>query len=123
MKKFTILLIVGSLALAGAVMAQQPTPEESQPPGKKQAPDKKPPAEVKPAPTRAPKTEAPAVREPVVKEPVVKEPVVKEPAVTKTETKAEQPANSATPAAKKQQTPPRSKDMKSPAANAKTSPS
>ena len=53
MKKFTNLLIVCSLALAGAVMAQQPTPEES--PGKK--PDKKPPAVKEPA---APKPQAPA---------------------------------------------------------------
>ena len=42
MKKFTNLLIVCSLALAGAVMAQQPPPEES--PSKKQGPEKKHPA-------------------------------------------------------------------------------
>ncbi len=127
MKKFTILLIVGSLALAGAVMAQQPTPEESQPPGKKQAPKKEPPAEVKPAPTRAPKTEAPAVKEPAANEsPAATKPEKKtsrKPAPADApETKTEQPATSATPAAKKEQSP-RSKDMKSPAANAKTSPS
>jgi hypothetical protein len=131
MKKFTNLLIVASLALAGAVMAQQPTPEES--PSKK-APDKKPPAEVKPAPTRPPKTEAPAVKEPAVKEPALTE----SPAATKPEKKAppihkptpavapemktEKPVASATPAPKKQESP-RLKDMKSPADNAKTSPS
>ena len=123
MKKFTNLLIVASLALAGAVMAQQPTPEESQPPGKKQAPKKEPPAEVKPAPTRAPKTEAPAVKEPAVKEPEKKAPSTRKTAPAATpKTEGEQPATSATPAAKKEQSP-RSKDMKSPAANAKTSPS
>ena len=46
MKKITNLLIVCSLALAGAVTAQEPTPEESKAPGKKA--DKKAPAEVKP---------------------------------------------------------------------------
>jgi hypothetical protein len=130
MKKITNLLIVASLALAGAVMAQQPTPEES--PSKK-APDKKPPAELKPAATRAPKTEAPALKEPVVKEPVMTE----SPAATKpektapktrkptpaaaTEMKTEQPAISATPAAKKEHSP-HNKDMKSPAANATATP-
>ena len=123
MKKFTNLLIVASLALAGAVMAQQPTPEES--PSKK-APDKKPPAEVKPRAPHAPKTEAPAVKEPVVKEPAVKEPAVKEPAVKEPatkelpaapkpdkkaskhappvapETKAEPPVTSTTPPVKKE---------------------
>src|SRR6266480_5185091 len=61
MKKITNLLVVASLALAGAVMAQQPTPSEEQSPGKKPTHEKKAPAEVKPAQTRAPKTEAPAV--------------------------------------------------------------
>ncbi|HEV2841272.1 MAG TPA: peptidoglycan-binding protein [Chthoniobacterales bacterium] len=109
MKKITNLLIVCSLALAGAVLAQQPTPE-AQPPGKK--PDKKAPAEVKPkapsaakadapavapkteapvrvpkteAPARAPKTEAPAVKEPAA---AAQPPAAKEPAATKPEKKA-----------------------------------
>jgi hypothetical protein len=132
MKKITNLLIVCSLALAGAVTAQEPTPAES--PIKK-APDKKPPAEVKPAPPHAPKTVAPAVREPVVKEPAVTE----SPAATKpekkapptrnhapsaaTEMKTDQPAASATPDAKKQQPHQHAKDMKAPAANANPSPS
>ena len=175
MKKITNLLIIASLALAGAVMAQQPTPEESQSPGKKPTHEKKAPAEVKPAQTRAPKTEAPAVapktEAPAVKEPTANEspavtkpekkapstrknapaatpkteaPAMKEstatesPAVTKpekkapstrknapattpeTKTSAEQPATSATPADMKTQS---RKDKKSPAANAKTSPS
>jgi hypothetical protein len=74
MKKITNLLIVASLALAGAVMAQQPTPEESQSPGKKQS-EKKPPAEVKPP--RGPKTEAPPAKEPAA--PKTEAPPVKEP--------------------------------------------
>jgi hypothetical protein len=143
MKKFTNLLIVASLALAGAVMAQQPMPEES--PSKK-APDKKPPTEVKPRPTRAPKTEAPPVKEPVVKEPAVKEPATKElpaapkpdkkmpkpdkkapkpapPVAPETKASTEPPATSATPAAKKEQSTQIRKDKKAPAAGANTSPS
>jgi hypothetical protein len=133
MKKFTNLLIVASLALAGAVMAQQPTPEESQSPGKK--PDKKAPAVKEPAAKPAPKTEAPAVKEPAAthapktEAPAVKEPAAKEPAATQApavtkpekkapksaptaapETKAEQPATSATTPAPRQ--PPSKKDMK-----------
>ncbi len=78
MKKITNLLIVCSLALAGAVMAQQPTPE-SQPPGKK--PDKKAPAEMKPQAPRAPKADAPAVApktEAPVRAPKTEAPVVKD---------------------------------------------
>lgn len=141
MKKFTNLLIVASLALAGAVMAQQPTPEES--PSKK-GPEKKPPTEVKPRPTRAPKTEAPALKEaPAVKEaPVVKEKepaAIESPAPTKPEktapktrkpapattpemkTSADQPAASATPEAKKEKSTSRN-DKKAPAADASASP-
>jgi chemotaxis protein histidine kinase CheA len=133
MKKFTNLLIVCLLALAGAVMAQQPTSEESQPPGKK--PDKKAPAEVKPraphapkadapavapkteAPVRAPKTEAPAVKEPAapskMEKPEKKAPSSRKPAPAATApTKTEQPAAIATPAAEKQQPPHSKKEMK-----------
>jgi len=145
MKKITNLLIVASLALAGAVMAQQPKPEES--PSKK-APDKKPPAEVKPRAPHEPKTEAPAVKEPVVKVPVVKEPAVKEPAVkepatkelpaapkpekkapssrkpapaaTAPEMKTEQPAAIAPPTDKKQHSVESKKDKMAPAPNANT---
>jgi hypothetical protein len=139
MKKFTNLLIVCSLALAGAVMAQAPTPEEQQSPGKK--PDKKQPAVKEPAAT---KPQAPAVKEPAAtKAPKSQAPVVKEPAAThtpaapklekkapksappaSTETKASgaQPAASATPAPKKQPPPPSKKDMKK-APPAATSPS
>src|SRR5438874_5192748 len=151
MKKFTNLLIVASLALAGAVMAQQPTPEETQSPGKKQ--EKKAPAEVKPKPTRPPKTEAPAVA-PKTEAPAMKEkgPAVKEekpaatesPAATKpekkapstrkapatapeTKTSAEQPAitpaTSATPDTTKNQSRRKDKNAKTPAANASTTPS
>ncbi|MFL6588745.1 MAG: peptidoglycan-binding protein [Chthoniobacterales bacterium] len=59
MKKITNLLsIVASLAMAGAVMAQAPTPDESQPPGKdkNKAPKHEQPA-TKPGPERAPKSE------------------------------------------------------------------
>ncbi|MFZ1218491.1 MAG: peptidoglycan-binding protein [Chthoniobacterales bacterium] len=108
MKKFTNLLIVASLALAGAVMAQQPSPDESQPPGKKT--DKKAPAEVKPpkaphapkteAPA-APKTEAPKVKEPAAaaQPPAANEPAVKEPAATKQEKKAPKNKKETPPAA------------------------
>ncbi|HWM25735.1 MAG TPA: peptidoglycan-binding protein [Chthoniobacterales bacterium] len=139
MKKITNLLIVCSLALAGAVMAQKPTPEES---GKK--PDKKAPAEVKPkapsapkaeAPAVAPKTEAPAVKEPAA---AAQPPAANEPAATKPEkkapssrkpapaattpvTKTEQPAASAPPADKKQQPAESKKDRKAPAPSANTS--
>jgi len=108
MKKFTNLLIVASLALAGAVMAQEPSPEASQPPGKKT--DKKAPAEVKPpkaphapkteAPA-APKTEAPKVKEPAAaaQPPAANEPAVKEPAATKQEKKAPKNKKETPPAA------------------------
>lgn len=98
MKKIINLLIVASLALAGAVMAQQPTPEESQAPGKKQS-EKRPPADVKPRPTRAPKPEAPAVKEPAATKPEA--PAVKEPAAPKTEAPAVKE-----PAAPKSEAPP-----------------
>jgi len=128
MKKITNLLIVCSLALAGAVMAQQPAPEESQPPGKK--PDKKAPAEVKPNAPSAPKTEAPAVKDPAAaaqppaaKEPAAppktekKAPSTKEPApaATAPEKKTEQPAASAPPVDKKQPSAESKKDKKAPA--------
>ena len=137
MKKITNLLIVCSLALTGAVMAQQPTPEES---GKK--PDRKAPAEMKPkapsapkaeAPAVAPKTQAPAVKEPAAaaQPPAANEPAAKPdrkepssrkpaPAATAPETKTEQPATSAPPADKKQLSTESRKDKKAPAPNANT---
>ena len=121
MKKITNLLIVCSLALAGAVMAQEPTPEESQSPGKKA--DKKAPAEVKPKAPPAPKTEAPAVAPkpekkapdvPKSEAPAVQKPEKKAPEAPKPmppETKPQDPATSATtPAPKTEQ--PSKKDMK-----------
>jgi len=126
-------------------MAQQPSPDESQPPGKKH--EKKTPAEVKPQTPQAPKTEAPA-HAPKAEAPAVKEPAAAAqpstadepppvpkvdkkkgpsnrkpaPAATAPETKtpaAEQPATSMTPAAdtKKQNW----KDKKAAAANASPS--
>jgi hypothetical protein len=133
MKKFTNLLIVCSLALAGAVMAQTPAPEEQQSPGKK--PDKKQPAAKEPAAT---KPQAPAVKEqapprvPKPQEPAAPKVDKKAPAMPKsespasTETKAagDQPAVSATPASKKNQPPQSKKDMKkAPAADTAASPS
>lgn len=131
MKKFTNLLIVASLALAGAVMAQQPMPEES--PSKK-ASDKKPPAEVKPRAPHAPKTEAPAVKEPAAaaQPPAATEPLAPRPekkgpssrkpapATTAPEMKTEKPAASAPPADKKQPSAESKKDKKAPAPNANT---
>jgi hypothetical protein len=120
MKKFTNLLIVCSLVLAGAVMAQTPAPEEQQSPGKK--PDKKQPAAKEPAATKpqAPATKEPAPpRVPKPQEPAAPKVDKKAPAMPKseapasTETKAsgDQPAASVTPASKKQQ-PQSKKDMK-----------
>jgi hypothetical protein len=63
MKKITTLLIVASMAMAGAVMAQEPTPAESQAPSKKQAPPEKKPHAEKPVTTKAPKTNTSAVKE------------------------------------------------------------
>jgi Putative peptidoglycan binding domain len=134
MKKFTTLMIAASLALAGAVMAQQSTPEES--PAKKQAPEKKAPSELKPKPTRPPKTEAamPKTDAAAMKE---KEPAATAtPAATKTDknarsntrkvmpetkTSTEQPAASMTPSDKKEKSTQNRKDKKSPAANANAS--
>jgi hypothetical protein len=136
MKKFTNLLIVCSLALAGAVMAQTPAPEEQQSPGKK--PDKKQPAVKEPA---APKTQAPTTKEaapprvPKPQEPAVantpaapklekKAPKSAPPASTETKASGDQPAVSATPASKKQQSSQSKKDMKkAPAADTAASPS
>ena len=143
MKKITNLLIVCSLALAGAVTAQEPTPEETKSPGKKA--DKKAPAEVKPKTAPAPKTEAPAVA-PKTDAPAEKDRPVKEapePGLTKKEKKApdapksapaatsetkpsaDQPATASTPAADKKQQKtekPSSETKKSPAATADTTP-
>ena len=140
MKKFTTLMTVCSLVLAGAVMAQQPTPEES--PGKK--PDKKAPAELKPKGPQTPQTPKnvapPPVKEPVVKEspaapkpekpakPDKKAPTTKQPGP---ETKApttsttELPAATATAGPKKEKPlkPSKTDATKSPAPNANASPS
>jgi hypothetical protein len=58
MKKITSLLIVCSLALAGAVTAQEPTPEASQAPGKNRGPKKEQ------STPKGPKTETPATNAP-----------------------------------------------------------
>ena len=136
MKKFTTLMTLCSLVLAGAVMAQQPTPDEQQSPGKNKGPDKKAPAVVKPKGTIAPKTEAPAMKEPAAAESPATtktdKPEKKGPSnrknVTAPETKApatstDQPATSATPADKKDKSSQSRKDKKAPAANADALPS
>ena len=126
MKKFTTLMIAASLALAGAVMAQEPTPAESQAPTKKEAPGKKPkaekPAAEKPTTTKAPKTESPAVKEPAAAESPAAPKIEKTRKVTpanapETKTSTEMPATSATPAEKKKQSTETRKDKKSPAAS------
>ena len=132
MKKFTTLMTVCSLVLAGAVMAQQPTPDESQPPGnKKEKPERKAPAELKPKATIAPKTEAPAVKEPAVKEPATNEAPSKHdkstrktlPAATPDTKTSAEPAATSTPPVKKDLAPKTSKkdSMKSPTPDAKAS--
>jgi hypothetical protein len=62
MKKITNVLIVCSLTLAGAVMAQEPTPDQSQK-EKKQPPKHQQTTAVKPAPTRAPKSQGPTTKQ------------------------------------------------------------
>jgi hypothetical protein len=118
MKKFTNLLIVASLA--GAVMAQQPAPEES-PGSKKQRPER--PAVKEPAAT---KPQAPAVKEPAVKEPVAphapaapkmekKAPKPAPPAATEPKASAEQPAANEPAATKPEKKAPSSRKPAPPA--------
>ena len=124
MKKFTNLMIVCSLVLAGAVMAQTPAPEEEQSPSsKKQRPERKQPAEVKPGP----KPDAPAVKDPAAtRAPAAPKPERKAPEAPKPmppETKPQEPATSATPDAKTEKTQrPSRETKKSPAADASVSP-
>lgn len=88
MKKIiTNLAIVCSMALAGAVMAQEPTPEASQTPGKNRGPKKEQPTEVKPAPTRPPKNEK------VVKEPNLNQAPATTPVPTAPPTKTDRKSN------------------------------
>jgi hypothetical protein len=140
MKKITNLLIVCSLALAGAVMAQQPMAEES--PGKKS--EKQAPAEAKPKAPQAPKADVPAAPKPetpAVKDPAASKhapkseaPAAKEPAATNPEMKdkknppaaapnahAEQPATRMTPPATDPHSAHSSKHPKAPAADAMSS--
>jgi hypothetical protein len=123
MKKFTTLMTMCSLVLAGAVMAQQPTPEESKPPGKTERHDKKAPTEVKPKATIAPKTEAP----PTSEAPGSKHDKSTRKSVTPADTKApstsmDQPAASVTPSDKKIKSNDNRKDKKAPSAAASTTP-
>jgi Putative peptidoglycan binding domain len=128
MKKFTTLMTMCSLVLAGAVMAQQPTPEESKPPGKTERHDKKAPTEVKPKATIAPKTEAPPTKDPATSEaPGSKHDKSTRKSVTPADTKApstsmDQPAASVTPSDKKIKSNDNRKDKKAPSAAASTTP-
>jgi len=129
MKKLTNLLIVCSLALAGAVMAQTPPQEEQQAPdSKKQRSEKKQPVAKEPAATKpqapgvnqpaAPKRQAPAVKEPAATQAPAapklerKAPKPAPPAATETKASGEEPAADTTPPARKQQPPQSKKDMK-----------
>jgi len=127
MKKFTSLLIGCSLALAGAAMAQQPDQQET-PKGKKQGPEKTHAAEAKPG-ANAAKPEATAAKQrgarnaPTAPKAQRPESTPKSAAPAGTETNVSgQPAASATPGAK-QQAGQRRQGMRTPAANAKASPS
>ena len=131
MKKITNLLIVVSLALAGAVMAQEPTPETSQAPTKKEAPGRKPKAEKppveKPAMTKAPKTDTSAVKEPAATEPPPPPKIEKNrrpsPHNKAETTTSAEPTASMTPVDKNEKSTTNRKDKKAPATNATTSPS
>jgi len=142
MKKLTSLLIVCSLALAGAALAQQPVEQES--PSKKKG--KTPATEAKPGARAAKPQERPAKQTGAMKErgPTSEPGATKEPGATtepgagkgrKARAKQEaattpatetdvsgQPAGAPKPGAK-QQAEERKKGTKSPAAAAKTSPS
>jgi hypothetical protein len=142
MKKLTSLLIVCSLALAGAALAQQPVEQES--PSKKKG--KTPATEAKPGARAAKPQERPAKQPGAMKErgPTSEPAATKEPGATtepgagkgrKARAKQEaattpatetdvsgQPAGAPKPGAK-QQAEERKKGTKSPAAAAKTSPS
>ena len=125
MKKFTSLLIGCSLALAGAAMAQQPTPTPKE---KKQGPEKTHAAEPKPG-ANAAKPEATAAKphgarnERAGSQAQKPESTPKSPASAGTETKAAgEPAVSGVPGAK-QQAGQHRKGMKAAGENAKTSPS
>ena len=138
MKKITNLLIVCSLALAGAVTAQQPAAEET--PGKH--PDKKAPAEVKPQAPKtehAPKPEAPPVKDaaaaaqppaahepaapPKTEKPEKKAPASEKhaPAAAAPESKTEKPAANTPPADRKHESAESKKTEKAPAPDANKS--
>ena len=133
MKKITTLMIVASMALAGAVMAQEPTPEASQPATRKQAPPEKKPRAEKPTTTKAPKTDTSAVKESTATEspaPTAAAPKTdrksnrKNPSAVAPNANAEKsPAASATPDATKNQSRKNNKNSKAPTTTASASPS
>jgi hypothetical protein len=138
MKKLTSILIGCSLALSGAVLAQQPVEQQSPAKGKR-APEKTRATEAKPAPNAAKPQERPAKQPGAIKErgPTTERGVTTEPgagkgrktspsqesatAPTRETGVSEQQAGAPTPGAK-QQAQERRKGMKTPAANAKASP-
>jgi len=126
MKKFTSLLIGCSLALAGAAFAQQPE-EQASPKKEKPAAEKTHAAEAQPG-AKAAKPEATPPKQRGARNERPESKALKTEATPKSEKSAGtetnvpgQPAVSATPGAKHQAG--REKGMKTPAANAKTSPS
>jgi putative peptidoglycan binding protein len=132
MKKITTLMIVASMALTGAVMAQESTPEASQPATKKQAPPEKKPRAEKPTTTKAPKSDTSAVKESTATEsPAPTAPTKtdrksnrKNPSAVAPNANAEKsPAASATPDATKNQSRKNNKNSKAPASSASASPS
>jgi lysozyme family protein len=134
MKKITTLMIVASMALAGAVMAQEPTPEASQPATKKQAPPEKKPRAERPTTTKAPKTDTSAVKESTATESPATTPATtpktdrksnkKNPSAVAPNANAEKsPAASSTPDATKNQSRKNNKNSKAPSTTASASPS
>ena len=127
MKKLTSLLIAGSLALAGAVLAQQPVEQQSPAKGKR-PPEKARATEAKPGPNAAKPQERPAKQPGAMKEraganaqKAETTPKREKAAGTETNVSA-QPAATAAPGGAKQQAQERRKEMKTPAANAKALP-
>jgi Putative peptidoglycan binding domain len=127
MKKLTSLLIGCSLALAGAALAQQPTPSKG-----KRAPEKARTTEAQQPKGKPAKPETPAAKQPgATKEPgaTTERGATAEPATGKgrktpitQESPAGRQAGAPTPSAKQQQAEQRRKGKKEPAAAAKTSP-
>jgi hypothetical protein len=130
MKKLTSLLIACSLALAGAALAQQPVEQQSPAKGKR-PPEKTRATEAKPGPNAAKPQERPAKQPGAMKERGAtnepgagkgkKAPATQESATAPETNVSGQREGAPTPRGK-QQAQERRKEMKTPPANAKTSP-